>query len=56
MSTPVLKAELDNRSNQLNPRHPLYYRSRGLSEAAARALATQLSKGRGAPTCLPEGR
>ena len=35
MSKSVLKAELDNRSNQLNPLHPLYYLSRVLDEAQA---------------------
>ena len=35
MSKSVLKAELDNRSSQLNPRDPLYYLSRGLDEAQA---------------------
>ena len=30
MSKSVLGAALDNRSNQLNPQHPLYYLSRGL--------------------------
>lgn len=35
MSKSELKAELDNRSNQLNPRHPLCYLSRELDEAQA---------------------
>ena len=35
MNKSALKAALDNRSNQLNPQHPLYYRSRGLDEAQA---------------------
>lgn len=35
MSKSVLKAALDNRSNQLNPQYPLYYLSRGLDETQA---------------------
>lgn len=40
MSTPpVQKHVLDNRSNQLNPRRPEYYKSRGLNLTVAETLA-----------------
>lgn len=35
MSKSVPKAVLDNRANQLNPQHPVYYRSRGLDAEQA---------------------
>ena len=33
------KHKLDNRSNQLNPTHPQYWRDRGYSEEQAASLA-----------------
>jgi hypothetical protein len=35
MSKSLLKAALDNRSNQQNPQHPVYYLSRGLDTEQA---------------------
>lgn len=36
---PVPKAARDNRANQLNPAHPAYYRSRGVSVEKAKSQA-----------------
>ena len=35
------KHVLDNRSNQLNPQHPEYYRSRGIDPPLAECLAAR---------------
>lgn len=38
---PLSKGARNNRANQLNPAHPAYHRSRGLSADEAEALAAQ---------------
>lgn len=40
-TTPIPKHVLDNRSNQLNPQHPEYYKSRGLDSVRALQSAEQ---------------
>jgi len=53
MSTPVPKHELDNRSNQLNPCHPLFYLCRGIPESKAKARAQRLSSELRPPVSVP---
>lgn len=40
-TTPIPKHVLDNRSNQLNPQHQEYYKSRGLDSVRAMQSAEQ---------------
>lgn len=40
-TTPIPKHVLDNRSNQLNPQHPEYYKSRGMDSVRALQSAEQ---------------
>lgn len=44
------KHVLDNRSNQLNPQHPEFYRSRGIDPP----LAERFAEHRGNPGQLPD--
>jgi hypothetical protein len=39
--------DVDNHANQLNPRHPAYYLSRGASPEEAQRLATEAAKSGG---------
>ena len=41
MSHYISKSSRDNRANQLNPTHPAYYRSRGVSAEDAHVKAEQ---------------
>ena len=45
--SPSSKAASDNRANQLNPNHPAYYRSRGVSVEKAESSVAQTGPSRG---------